>query len=165
MRLSAELLAIAVTLASAKLSAGERPPRKIDLPVPIGHEVKGLRVPLRTIEGKMDIQLQMESATRLDQQNVQMRDVAIQTFDQQTEKPDVKIDLKTSVMNLETNVIKSETPILVTRADFRITGDGMEFNSKTRQGRVVGNVHMTIYNHESLQKAPPATGQPSPEVR
>ena len=128
--------------------------RKIDLPVPIGHEVKGLRVPLRTSEGKMDLLFDMESATRLDDQNVEMHTVSIQTFDQQTSKPDAKIDLKKSVMNMETNVITSQDPILVTRSDFQLTGDGMEFNSKTHQGKVRGNIRMVIYNRNELQKRP-----------
>src|SRR5215472_2642279 len=126
--------------------------RRIDLPVPIGHEVKGLRVPLRTSEGKMDLQLDMDSATRLDEQNVEMHTASIQTFDQQTSKPDVKINLKKSVMNMETNVITSQDPILVTRSDFQLTADGMQFNSKTRQGKVFRNIRLLIYDRNELQK-------------
>ena len=132
--------------------AADEPSRKIDLPVPIGHEVKGLRVPLRTSEGKMDLQFDMESATRLDDQNVEMHTALIQTFDQQSSKPDVKINLQKSVMNMETNVITSQDPILVTRSDFQLTADGMEFNSKTRQGKVYRNIRLLIYNRNELQK-------------
>jgi len=134
--------------------AADEPSRRIDLPVPIGHEVKGLRVPLRTSEGKMDLQFDMESATRLDDQNVEMHTASIQTFDQRSSKPDVKINLKKSVMNMETNVITSQDPILVTRSDFRLTADGMEFNSKTRQGKVYRNIRLLIYNRNELQKKP-----------
>jgi hypothetical protein len=132
--------------------AADEPSRRIDLPVPIGHEVKGLRVPLRTSEGKMDLQFDMESATRLDDQNVEMHTASIQTFDQQSSKPDVKINLKKSVMNMETNVITSQDPILVTRSDFQLTADGMEFNSKTRQGKVFRNIRLLIYDRNELQK-------------
>jgi hypothetical protein len=132
--------------------AADEPSRRVDLPVPIGHEVKGLRVPLRTSEGKMDLQFDMESATRLDDQNVEMHTALIQTFDQQSSKPDVKINLKKSVMNMETNVITSQDPILVTRSDFQLTADGMEFNSKTRQGKVYRNIRLLIYNRNELQK-------------
>ncbi len=154
MRLRAKILLLLLTAGAVLEGAADddRPPQRIDLPVPIGHEVKGLRVPLRNNEGKMDLEMQMESANRLDEQNVEMRQVVIQTFDQQTEKPDVKIDLKKSVMNMDTNIIRSDEPILVTRADFRLTGDAMEFNSKTRHGRVIGNVHMIIYSHATLEK-------------
>jgi hypothetical protein len=134
--------------------AADEPSRRIDLPVPIGHEVKGLRVPLRTSEGKMDLQFDMESATRLDDQNVEMHTASIQTFDQQSSKPDVKINLKKSVMNMETNVITSQDPILVTRSDFQLTADGMEFNSKTRQGKVFRNIRLLIYDRNELQKKP-----------
>jgi len=150
-------LAVVVTTAMVVASFAQEtpPPRKLDLPVPIGHEVKGLRVPVRTNEGKMDLQFDIDVATRLDAQNVQMRTASIQTFNQQTSQPEVKIDLKNAVMNLETSVIRSNEPIVITRNDFRLTGDGLEFNSKTRQGRVMGNVRMLIYNRGELdQKSP-----------
>ena len=50
---------LAATLQADDNSQG----RKIDLPVPIGHEVKGLRVPVRNEEGKMEMQFDMETAT------------------------------------------------------------------------------------------------------
>jgi hypothetical protein len=132
---------------------------KIDLPVPIGHEVKGLRVPVRNEEGKMEMQFDMETATRLDEQNVEMHTVTIQTYNQQTGKQDAKIELQTSMMNLDTNVITTKEPIRITREDFVLTADGGEFNSKTRQGKVVGNVHLVIYNRNEFQTKSGNEGQ------
>jgi lipopolysaccharide assembly outer membrane protein LptD (OstA) len=135
------------------------PARKIDLPVPIGHEVKGLRVPVRNDEGKMEMQFDMETATRLDDQNIEMHTVTIQTYNLQTGKPDAKIDLQTSMMNLDTNVITTKDPVRITREDFVLTADGGEFNSKTRQGRVVGNVHLVLYNRNEFQTKSDSGGQ------
>jgi len=132
---------------------------KIDLPVPIGHEVKGLRVPVRNEEGKMEMQFDMETASRLDEQNVEMHTVTIQTYNQQTGKQDAKIELQTSMMNLDTNVITTKEPIRITREDFVLTADGGEFNSKTRQGKVVGNVHLVIYNRNEFQTKSGNEGQ------
>jgi hypothetical protein len=132
---------------------------KIDLPVPIGHEVKGLRVPVRNEEGKMEMQFDMDTATRLDEQNVEMHTVTIQTYNQQTGKQDAKIELQTSMMNLDTNVITTKEPIRITREDFVLTADGGEFNSKTRQGKVVGNVHLVIYNRNEFQTKSGNEGQ------
>ena len=146
---------LVVTLQAADNSQG----RKIDLPVPIGHEVKGLRVPVRNDQGNMEMQFDIETATRLDDQNVEMHTVTIQTYNQQTGKPDAKIDLRTSTMNLDTNVIATKEPVRITREDFELTADGGEFNSKTRQGRVVGNVHLVIYNRDELQTKPSNEGQ------
>jgi hypothetical protein len=133
--------------------------RKIDLPVPIGHEVKGLRVPVRNDEGKIEMQFDMETAMRLDDQNVEMHTVTIQTYNQQSGKPDAKIALQTSMMNMDTNVITTKEPVRITRDDFVLTADGGEFNSKTRQGKVVGNVHLVIYNRNEFQTKSSNEGQ------
>jgi hypothetical protein len=145
---------------ATKLQADDYPAgRKFDLPVPIGHEVKGLRVPVRNEEGKMQMQFDMETATRLDDQNVEMHTVTIQTYNEQTGRPDAKIDLQTSMMNLDTNVITTKEPVRITREDFMLTADGGEFNSKTRQGRVIGNVHLVIYNRSEFQTKSGNEGQ------
>ena len=146
---------LATTLQADDHPAG----RKFDLPVPIGHEVKGLRVPVRNEEGKMQMQFDMETATRLDDQNIEMHIVTIQTYNEQTGKPDAKIDLQTSMMNLDTNVITTKEPVRITREDFVLTADGGEFNSKTRQGRVIGNVHLVIYNRNEFQTKSSNEGQ------
>jgi len=134
--------------------------RKIDLPVPVGHEVKGLRVPVRNEQGNMEMQFDMETATRLDDQTVEMHTVTIQTYNQQTGKPDAKIDLLTSTMNLDTNVITTKEQVRITREDFELTADGGEFNSKTRQRRVIGNIHLVIYNRNEFQTKSGNEGQP-----
>jgi hypothetical protein len=133
--------------------------RRIDLPVPIGHDVKGLRVPVRNDQGKLDMQFDMESARRLDDQNIEMHTVTIQTYNQQTLKPDAKIDLESSTMNLDTEVISTKEPVRISRDDFLLTADRGEFNSKTRQGAVFGNIHLVIYNRNEFQTKSSSEGQ------
>jgi hypothetical protein len=157
------LLGVTGSLVATSFAQDATPARKLDIPVPIGHEVKGLHLPLRNNEGKLDILFDIETATRLDAQNVQMHTASIQTYNQQTSQPEVKIDLRNSIMNLDNNVIRSHEPVVITRSDFKLTGDGLEFNSKTRQGRVTGNIHMLIYNRNELdqkEKRAPATQTP-----
>jgi hypothetical protein len=154
------MIELAGVLVAAPLLADDNSQgRKIDLPVPIGHEVKGLRVPVRNDEGKMEMQFDMETAMRLDDQNVEMHTVTIQTYNQQTGKPDAKIDLQTSMMNMDTNIITTKEPVRITREDFLLTADGGEFNSKTRQGKVVGNIHLVIYNRDKFQTKSSNEGQ------
>jgi hypothetical protein len=141
------------------LFGGSPNDRKISLPVPIGHDVKGLRVPVRNDEGKMEFRMDVDWAKRLDEQNVQMRSSVIQTYDQDTYKPSAKIELRTSVLNMDTNIIISHDPVIVSREDFRLTGDAMEFNTKTRQGRVIGNVRLIIYNRDNLANKKPDENQ------
>jgi len=105
------------------------------------------------------MQFDMESAKRVSDQDIEMHVATIQTYDQQTTKPDAKIELKIAMMNLDTNVIKTNDPVRVSREDFVLTADGGEFNSKLRQGRVVGNVHLIIYNREKFQPKSSAEDQ------
>jgi hypothetical protein len=152
--------ALVMGIAAAFASAEEpEQGRRIQLPVPIGHEVKGLRVPVRNDEGKMEMQFDMESAKRLNDQDIEMHRAIIQTYDQQTAKLDAKIELKTAVMNLDTNVIKTSDPVRVSREDFVLTADGGEFNSKLRQGRVLGDIHLIIYDRDKFQTKSGAGGQ------
>ena len=129
--------------------------RKIDIPIPIGHDAKGLRLPMRNDQGKLQFILDVEHVLRLDQANVQMHNSIIQTYDDQTGAPSAKIELVNSVMNTETNVITTQDPVVITRDDFRLTGDSAVFNTKTRQGKVVKNVRLIIYNRDELKKKDP----------
>jgi hypothetical protein len=156
-----EFFCCALVTGTALFAPAEEPVqgRKLEVPVPIGHEVKGLRVPVRNEEGKMEMQFDMESAKRISDRDIEMHAATIQTYDQQTTKPDAKIELKIAMMNLDTNVIKTSDPVRVSREDFVLTADGGEFNSKLRQGRVVGSVHLIIYNREKFQPKSSAEGQ------
>jgi hypothetical protein len=133
--------------------------RRIDLPVPIGHDVKGLRVPVRNDQGKVEMQFDMESARRLDDQNIEMHTTTIQMYNQQTFKPDAKIELISSTMNLDTEVIETKEPVRITREDFYFTADSGKFNSKTRQGTMFGNIHLVIYNRNKFETKPGTDGQ------
>ena len=129
--------------------------RKIDIPIPVGHDAKGLRLPMRNDQGKLQFILDVEHMVHVDQANVQMHNSIIQTYDDQTGAPSAKIELVNSVMNTETNIITTQDPVVITRDDFRLTGDGAVFNTKTRQGKVVKNVRLIIYNRDELKKKNP----------
>jgi hypothetical protein len=149
-----------VSAAALGLADDNAEGRRIDLPVPIGHDVKGLRVPVRNDQGKVEMQFDMESARRLDDQNIEMHTVTIQTYNEQTFKPDAKINLEAATMNLDTEVITTKKPLRITREDFFLTADAGEFNSKTRHGTVFGNIHLVIYNRNAFQTKSDSDGQP-----
>jgi hypothetical protein len=129
--------------------------RKIDIPIPVGHDAKGLRLPMRNEQGKLQFVLDVEKVRRVDQANVEMHNSVIQTYDDQTGAQSAKIEMIDSVMNTETNVITTHDPVIVSREDFRLTGDSAVFNTKTRQGKVIKNVRLIIYNRDELTKKTP----------
>lgn len=129
--------------------------RKIDIPIPVGHDAKGLRLPMRNDQGKLQFVLDVEKVRRVDQANVEMHNSVIQTYDDQTGARSAKIEMIDSVMNTETNVLTTHDPVIVSRDDFRLTGDSAVFNTKTRQGKVIKNVRLIIYNRDELTKKTP----------
>jgi hypothetical protein len=139
-------IALAANVGTTLLADDDGEGRRIELPVPIGHDVKGLRLPIRNDQGKVEMLFDMESARRLDEQNIEMHTVTIQMFNQQTFKPD-------------TEVITTKEPVRITRDDFVLTAESGEFNSKTRQGAVYGNIHLVIYNRNEFQTKSPSEGQ------
>ena len=145
-----------IGLTAAELWADKpKSERKIDIPIPVGHDAKGLRLPMRNDQGKLQFILDVEHVVHVDQANVQMHNSIIQTYDDQTGAPSAKIQMIDSVMNTETNVLTTQNPVVITRDDFRLTGDGAVFNTKTRQGKVIKNVRLIIYNRDELKKKSP----------
>ena len=158
MKSCAKLIPILVLflLAGTQLLADKpKSDRKIDIPIPVGHDAKGLRLPMRNDQGKLQFVLDVEKVRRVDQANVEMHNSVIQTYDEQTGARSAKIEMIDSVMNTETNVLTTHDPVIVTRDDFRLTGDSAVFNTKTRQGKVIKNVRLIIYNRDELTKKAP----------
>jgi lipopolysaccharide assembly outer membrane protein LptD (OstA) len=149
------ILVLFLLTGSELLADKPKSDRKIDIPIPVGHDAKGLRLPMRNEQGKLQFVLDVEKVRRVDQANVEMHNSVIQTYDDQTGARSAKIEMIDSVMNTETNVLTTHDPVIVSREDFRLTGDSAVFNTKTRQGKVIKNVRLIIYNRDELTKKTP----------
>jgi len=149
------ILVLFLLTGSELLADKPKSDRKIDIPIPVGHDAKGLRLPMRNDQGKLQFVLDVEKVRRVDQANVEMHNSVIQTYDDQTGARSAKIEMIDSVMNTETNVLTTHDPVIVSRDDFRLTGDSAVFNTKTRQGKVIKNVRLIIYNRDELTKKAP----------
>jgi lipopolysaccharide assembly outer membrane protein LptD (OstA) len=149
------ILVLFLLTGSELLADKPKSDRKIDIPIPVGHDAKGLRLPMRNEQGKLQFVLDVEKVRRVDQANVEMHNSVIQTYDEQTGAQSAKIEMIDSVMNTETNVLTTHDPVIVSRDDFRLTGDSAVFNTKTRQGKVIKNVRLIIYNRDELTKKAP----------
>jgi Lipopolysaccharide-assembly, LptC-related len=159
----AKLIGILVVafIFGGSLRAGKpKAEHKMEIPIPIGRDVIGLRLPVRNEQGKMQFMVEIQKATRLDQVNIAMQTATLQTYDEQTAAPGAKVELQRGVLNTETNIVTSHDPVVVTRDDFRLTGDGLIFNTKTRQGKVVKNIKLIIYNRDEMKKKSPDQQSP-----
>lgn len=132
----------------------EKTPGKISVPVPPGHDAKGLVIPIRTATGIMQMRFTMEIGARTDLDHMDMTTLLIETFDEEG-KDEMTINLPRSILDLNTRVISTKSGFLLKRSDFELTGDTMEFNTETKTGRVVGNVRMLIYDLMNENEAKP----------
>jgi len=125
------------------------------VPIPIGHEAKGVTLPDYDLEGRIRGRFLAGVARRLDEHHLQMRDLKMHTFTAE-EKPDLEIDMTTSILDLKTHVLSSKERTTVKRTDFELTGNSMEFNTSTREGTLVGDVKMKVFGRSHF-------GQPEAE--
>ncbi len=136
-----------LTTATPTGSPGEQ--SLTNIPLPIGHEAKGLVLPDFDLEGHLRGRFESESAKRLDEVHIGFRALKITTYTPES-KPDLTIELSESILNLKTRILTSNERTTIKRADFNITGDSVEFDTNSRVGRLVGHVKMLITSQSQL---------------
>lgn len=126
-------------------SPGEKPSAaesEFDVPVPLNTPVKGIKIPHRNEEGKLLMTIEAEVATKRDETHLEMENMKIESFDD--EGKTINIELPQSIFNLETRVLTGDKQAFIRREDFEITGDSVEFNTKTRHATLRGKIRMII---------------------
>ena len=134
--------------ASSKASPGEQ--SLTNIPLPIGHEAKGLVLPDFDGEGRLRGKFEAGTARRIDQQHIGFQHLKITTYTPES-KPDLQIDMPTSVLDLKTRILSSQERTQIQRADFNIAGDSVQFDTNTKTGRLIGNVKMVITDRSHLE--------------
>ena len=133
--------------AAPSVSPGEQ--SLTNIPLPIGHEAKGLVLPDFDGEGHLRGKFEAGTARRIDQQHLGFQHLKITTYTPESQ-PDLQIDMQTSVLDLKTRVLSSQERTTIQRADFNIAGDSVQFDTNTRTGRLIGNVKMVITDRSHL---------------
>ena len=120
-----------------------------NIPLPIGHEAKGLILPDFDLEGHLRGRFEAESAKRLDEEHIGFHTLKIITYTPEN-KADLTVELSEAVLNLKTRILSSKERTFIKRADFDIAGDSVEFDTNTHTGKLVGNVKMVITSQSQL---------------
>jgi len=115
-----------------------------DVPIPEGHDARGLVLPEYDIQGRLRGKLQAGVTRRLDPQNVEFQGVKFTTYLPETETPNLDITVDKAVFNLKTQGLTSNVRSTVKRSDFEVSGDSMRFEMLTRQSTIEGNVKMIV---------------------
>jgi hypothetical protein len=140
-------------LASATPSGSQGEQSLTNIPLPIGHEAKGLVLPDFDGEGHLRGKFEAGTAHRIDQEHIGFNHLKITTYTPE-DQPDLKIDMSTSVLDLKTRILSSKERTRIQRADFNIAGDSVQFDTNSKTGRLIGNVKMVITDKSHLTAAP-----------
>jgi hypothetical protein len=124
-----------------------------NIPLPIGHEAKGLVLPDFDGEGHLRGKFEAGTARRIDLEHVGFEQLKITTYTPEDQQ-DLRIDMSTSVLDLKTRILSSKARTTIQRADFNIVGDSVEFDTNNRTGRLIGNVKMIITDKSHLTAKP-----------
>jgi len=127
-----------------------------NIPLPIGHEAKGLVLPDFDGDGHLRGKFEAGTAHRIDQEHVGFQQLKITTYTPE-DQPDLRIDMSTSVLDLKTRILSSKARTTIQRSDFHIAGDSVQFDTNSKTGRLVGNVKMVITDKSHLTATPSPT--------
>jgi hypothetical protein len=127
-----------------------------NIPLPIGHEAKGVVLPDFDGEGHMRGRFEAGTARRIDQGHIGFQHLKITTYTPE-DRPDLEVDMHTSVLDLKTRILSSHERTTIQRADFNIVGDSVQFDTNTKTGRLIGNVKMVITDKSHLTEKPNAS--------
>jgi hypothetical protein len=141
----------AVAKATPTSSPGEQ--SLTNIPLPIGHEAKGLVLPDFDSDGHLRGKFEAGTAHRIDQEHVGFAQLKIITYTPEDQQ-DLRIDMSTSVLDLKTRILSSKARTTIQRADFNIAGDSVEFDTNSKTGRLIGNVKMVITDKSHLTATP-----------
>src|SRR3982751_5805676 len=133
--------------ATPSASAGEQ--SLTNIPLPIGHEAKGLVLPDFDMEGRLRGRFEAASAKRLDEVHIGFQSLKIITYTPE-KKPDLTVELSEAILNMKTRILTSKERTIIKRADFDIAGDSVEFDTNTHTGKLVGNVKMVFTSQSQL---------------
>jgi hypothetical protein len=138
------------------------PPKKgvaglADLPIPKGSPQKEIRFPLYNSEGKKTTYYRIGLATWRDDENIDMKEMELQTFDAD-EKLDSTVKLPDAALNVPTETITALANVYIKDERFEITAKSLSYNmaakndkgEKDSEATLGGGVKMTIFNTDSL---------------
>src|SRR5207244_7388666 len=120
-----------------------------NIPLPVGHEAKGLVLPDFAADGHLIGKFAAKTARRIDEGHVGFEDLEIVTYTPENQL-DLKVAMHTGVLDLNTRILSSRERTVIKRADFNIEGDSVEFDTEHRTSRLIGNVKMVASSQSQL---------------
>jgi hypothetical protein len=120
--------------------------------IPAQRPNRGIYIPSFS-EGKASSVVEADVLTRIDDARLQAEDMTIHLYGEES-KDNVTVKMPSATYNMTNQILRSNERSKVSRADFDLEGDALLFDTTTSQGRMSGNVRMTIHDAGALLKRP-----------
>lgn len=116
----------------------------IDLPAPVGQDMKGITIPQYDPEGRLTMRFSAETARKIDEHQVDLNALTIEFFEK--DGKDITVAVPHGIFNLETKILSSDNKTSIKREDFDVVGESATFDTAKRFGTMQGHVHTEIRN-------------------
>jgi hypothetical protein len=127
--------------------------------IPAQRPNKGVVIPSFS-EGKRSSLVEADVVTRIDETRLLAEKMTIYLYGASPAE-NVTVTLPSATFNMDQQILRSSERSKVSRADFDLEGDALIFDTTTSQGRMSGNVRMTIHDAGALMKNTPQPGRAS----
>ncbi len=118
--------------------------------IPAQRPNRGIWIPSFS-QGALKSVIEADVVTRIDDQRLFAENMTIQ-LNASEAKDRVTVDTPAATYHMTSQMLRSKERSKVSRADFDLEGDTLVFDTTTSQGRMTGNVRMTIHNARSFVK-------------
>lgn len=138
------------TTESKEAGAANAGLRSVGEMIPLGSRSRGVRLPAFD-NGKPSSLIVAAAMTRVDDSHLFAEKMTIEVYGE-AKADDLNIRVKTGTYDMDEQILSSTERSRVSRSDFQIEGDGMVFDTKTSQGKMVGNVEMIIFDADQAKQ-------------
>lgn len=141
-----------MVLLGVTLRAADPQSAPIDIPIPVGEPVTGIKIPQYDESGKVSMTLLAGKARKLDDSKVEFDNLKISFTDK--EGKEILVEIPHALLDTQTKLLTADSKTVITRDDFDLDGEKAEFDTVTRTGKFKGRVRASFRNGSTL-------GQPS----
>lgn len=120
--------------------------------LPLGQKNRDVKIPSFR-DGNPSSLVQAATMTRLEGEKMEMERLDIRMYGE-TEEKDLRILMPTATYHMATEVLSGDDRSRITRKDFDLRGDTLIFDTRTRQGKMTGHIHMIIRDADSFRRQP-----------
>jgi lipopolysaccharide assembly outer membrane protein LptD (OstA) len=126
-------------------SAPAEKSQPMEIPIPVGEPVSGIKIPQYDESGKLSMTLLAGKARKLDDKKVEFEKLKISFTDK--EGKEIIVEIPHALLDTETKKLTADSRTMISRDDFDIMGDQAEFDTVTRTGRFMGRVRASFLNN------------------